>query len=129
MIAAGRNIGGIDVAQGSVIFLAGENPDDLRCRLYAACQAYGLKADELPIFVLPNNFPMTPEAVELVKQQIDALICYPVLIVIDTAAAYFPGDDDNLNVPMGAYARSLRALTACQNKPAVPDASAPSEEP
>ena len=54
--------------QGSVIFLAGENPDDLRCRLYAACQTYSLEADKLPLYVLPNNFPMTPDAVELLKQ-------------------------------------------------------------
>ncbi len=38
MVAAGRNIGGIEVMQGPVVFLAGENPDDLRCRMYAACQ-------------------------------------------------------------------------------------------
>src|ERR1700733_14407238 len=36
MVPAGRNMGSIEVAQGAVVFLAGENPDDLRCRLYAA---------------------------------------------------------------------------------------------
>lgn len=119
MVAAGRNIGAIEVTQGSVIFLAGENPDDLRCRLYAACQVYGLDPADLPLYVLPGNFSLTPDVAETVKQAIDALRCDPVLIVVDTAAAFFPGDDDNANVQMGAYARNLRVLTTCQGKPAV----------
>ena len=119
MVAAGRNIGAIEVEQGSVVFLAGENPDDLRCRLYAACQAYGLTPAALPLYVLPGNFRLTPDAAEMLKQDINALHCDPVLIVVDTAAAFFPGDDDNQNVQMGAYARQLRVLTTCQGKPAV----------
>ena len=43
----------------------------------------------------------------------------PVLIIVDTAASFFPGDDDNANVPMGAYARNLRLLTTCEGRPAV----------
>ena len=119
MVGAGRNIGGIEVAQGSVIFLAGENPDDLRCRLYAACQTYRIDPDKLPLYVLPGNFPVTSEAAETLKRQIDELGCSPVLIIADTAAAFFPGDDDNSNVQMGAYARDLRVLTTCTGKPAV----------
>lgn len=129
MVAAGRDLGAIEVSQGSVIFLAGENPDDLRCRLYAACQAYGLDAANLLLHVLPGNFPMTADAAETLKQRIDALQCQPVLIVIDTAAAFFPGDDDNQNVQMGAYARNLRTLTSCQNKPAVLSPAHPVKNP
>ena len=32
-------------------------------------------------------------------------------VVVDTAAAYFDGDDENDNVQMGKYARTLRRLT------------------
>jgi RecA-family ATPase len=119
MVAAGRNIGAIEVMQGPVVFLAGENPDDLRCRLYAACQAYHLDPAALPLYVLPGNFPLTAEAAETLKQQIDALGVDPVLIIVDTAAAFFHGDDDNHNVQMGAYARQLRVLTTCRGSPAV----------
>jgi RecA-family ATPase len=119
MVAAGRNIGGIEVTQGPVVFLAGENPDDLRCRLYAACQAYHLEPAALPLYVLPGNFPLAAGTVETLKQRIDALGVDPVLIVVDTAAAYFHGDNDNDNVQMGAYARQLRVLTTCKGKPAV----------
>lgn len=119
MIAAGHNIGAVEVTQGAVIFLAGENPDDLRTRLFAACQAYSLKAETLPLYVLPATFPINDESGEALKAEIDALQVNPVLIVVDTAAAFFPGDNDNDNVQMGNYARSLRTLTTCAGRPAV----------
>ena len=41
------------------------------------------------------------------------------LIIGDSLAAYFPGDDENHNVQMGAYARNWRVLTTCAGRPAV----------
>lgn len=119
LVAAGRNLGGIEVMQGAIVFLAGENPDDLRCRMYAACQSYGLKPESLPFYVLPATFPIDEETAVALKQEIDELGRSPALIVVDTAAAFFPGDDDNQNVQMGAYARNLRVLTTCRGSPAV----------
>lgn len=119
MVASGRSIGGVEVIQGHVIFLAGENPDDLRCRLYAACQVYQLDPAKLAMHVLPATFPLTAERAVVLRQQINALNCSPALIVVDTAAAFFPGDDDNQNVQMGEYARNLRTLTTCDGLPAV----------
>ena len=42
-----------------------------------------------------------------------------VLVIVDTAAAYFPGDETNSNSQQGAYARSLRDLTFLPGKPAA----------
>jgi hypothetical protein len=119
LIAAGRNLGSIEIAQGPGVFLSGENPDDLCIRFHAACQMYGLDPDKLPIRFMAGNVPLTPEAAEQLKQEIDASGFAPTLIIVDTAAAYFDGDDDNHNVQMGAYARQLRILTGCQSNPAV----------
>jgi hypothetical protein len=118
MITAARNIGNIEVTQGAVVFLEGENPDDLRCRAHAAEQFYGIEPAQMPYF-LPGNFPVTADAAEILKREIDKLGCDPVLIVVDTAAAFFHGDNDNDNVQMGAYARQLRVLTGCRGNPAV----------
>jgi hypothetical protein len=41
------------------------------------------------------------------------------LIIIDTSAAYFEGDDENSNVQLGAHARLLRSLTGLHGKPCV----------
>jgi hypothetical protein len=62
-------------------------------------------------------------------QQINALGCSPALIIVDTAAAFFPGDDDNLNVQMGDYARTLRILTTCDGAPAVVTPAHPVKNP
>ena len=118
-IAAGRNVGNIEVTKGAVVFLAGENPDDLCCRMHAACQVYDIDPAKIPLYVMPGNFPLTPESAEELKGKIDEKGINPVLIIFDTAASFFPGDDDNANVPMGAYARNLRVLTTCKGRPAV----------
>ena len=119
MIAAGRNIGNIEVTQGAVIFLAGENPDDLCGRCWAACQHYGLDPTKTQIHVMPGNFPLDAKAAETLKQKINDLDIPITAIIGDSAAAYFPGDNDNDNVQMGDYARTIRTLIECNGKPAV----------
>ena len=42
-----------------------------------------------------------------------------MLVIVDTAAAYFPGDETNSNSQQGAYARLLRQLTFLPGKPTV----------
>jgi len=44
---------------------------------------------------------------------------HPTLVVVDTVAAYFEGDDDNDNVQMGNYARLLRSMTKLPGGPCV----------
>jgi RecA-family ATPase len=119
LIATGKNLGNIEVVQGEVVFLAGENPDDLCGRFHAACQSYNIDPADLPIRVMPGNFPMTGETAETLRQQLDATGRPIALIIGDSAAAYFPGDDENHNVQMGAFARNLRVLTGCTGNPAV----------
>jgi 5S rRNA maturation endonuclease (ribonuclease M5) len=89
-VAAKRNIGNIEVAEGPIVFLAGENPSDLCVRMYAACQAYGLDPIKVPLHVMPGNFPLTPEAAEELKGEINAKGINPVGIIFDTAASFFP---------------------------------------
>jgi hypothetical protein len=43
----------------------------------------------------------------------------PALVVVDTAAAYNFGDDENSNSQAGAYARQLRSLTQLPGGPCV----------
>jgi hypothetical protein len=41
------------------------------------------------------------------------------MVVVDTLAAYFPGDDSNSNAQMLDFARVLRTITTAYSKPAV----------
>jgi len=118
MIQAGRNIGNLRTTQGNVLYLAGENPEDVKYRLLGMIETYRLKPKDLP-YVLPGNFPLTDEAAEVLKKEIDAIGIEFSLIVGDTAASYFPGEDENDNVAAGSYARTLRTFTCCRGGPAV----------
>ena len=89
MMAMARNIGGIEVTQGDVLIMGGENPDDLCVRLHAACLHYGLDPALLPVFVMPGNFPLDPVAAETLKQRINDTGRTFSLIIGDSLAAYF----------------------------------------
>ena len=116
MIQAGRTIAGLAVDQGEVLYLAGENPTDLQGRMVGMMRTFELRA--LPT-VLPKSFPMTPEELEVLKGEILALGRRYSLIVGDTAASFFPGDNEDDNVAAGSYARSLRSLCELPGNPAV----------
>jgi hypothetical protein len=118
MVCAGRSIGSLNVFRGDVLILAGENPSDLEARMLGMARAYNLRADQLP-YVLPGSFPMTQDEAESLKVEINAIGVPFSLIVGDTAASYFPGDDENSNVQAGGYARTLRTFTECAGCPAV----------
>jgi len=118
MIHAGRSIGPLKVTKGNVLILAGENPEDLKARMIGMAREFEIPTDQLP-FVLPGNFPLTEEEAESLIQEIRALDINLALIIGDTAASFFPGDDENDNVTAGLYARTLRLLTECSGHPAV----------
>ena len=118
MIQAGRKVGHLEAGQGNVLILAGENPEDLKARMLGMARKFGLPAKQLP-YVLPATFPLTEADAEVLRRDIAALGVPFVLIIPDTAASFFPGDDEDDNVQAGQYARTLRTLTTCPGNPAV----------
>jgi hypothetical protein len=118
MIQAGRMVSNLDVTQGNVLILAGENPEDLKARMLGMAREYNLRASDLP-YVLPGSFGMDENELERLKAEIGATGLDFALIIGDTAASFFPGEDENDNVAAGSYARRLRELTECPGRPAV----------
>jgi len=118
MIQAGRMVGSLDVTKGNVLILAGENPEDLKARMLGMAREYNLKAADLPD-VLPMAFSMNTDEIDRLKLEIAALGKDFALIILDTAASFFPGEDENSNVEVGGYARRLRELCECPGYPAV----------
>jgi hypothetical protein len=118
MVHAGRMIGQLDVFQGNVLFLAGENPADLEARLIGMARTFRLPLNLLP-FVLPGSFPLTEPEADALKRDIAGLGIPLALIIGDTASSFFPGDDENSNVQAGTYARTLRGFNECEGSPAV----------
>jgi hypothetical protein len=114
--APGLPLGDRDVPQGRVVYFAGENPDDVTMRWIGAAHHTGFSTDAIDVHFVPGVFDITKmfahvSAVERVGGA--------AMVVIDTSAAYFTGDDENGNVAMGRHARNLRSLTTLPGSPAV----------
>lgn len=116
-IAAGRDICGQEVERGSVLFLAGENPDDVRARVIAALEAYDMDAGALDLHFIAGTFSIR-ESLQILAAEA-AKLPDLMMIVVDTFAAYFDGDNENDNAQALDFARMVRRLTALESKPCV----------
>ena len=116
-IARGVAMHGCEVLPGTVLILAGENPDDVRARYFVLGEAYGFDPTSAKIRWIPGvrHLPSHMDIIRKETDEIDDL----VLVLVDTAAAYFPGTETNSNSEQGEYARLLRQMTFLKNKPAV----------
>jgi hypothetical protein len=116
-IDRGQPMHGREVMGGTVLFLAGENADDIRARFLVAADYYKFDIKHSKIRVIDGviDLKASMPAIAAEAASIDNL----VLVIVDTAAAYFPGDEVNSNSQQAAYARSLRELTLLRGKPTV----------
>jgi hypothetical protein len=115
-IALGKPIGPYQVEKGRVLYFAGENPEDIRMRWAAMSDAMGFD-ESIDVVFLPGVFKIS-QILARVKQEIEAI--GPLsLVIVDTSAAYFEGDDENTNVQMGTHARLLRSLVNLPGGPTV----------
>jgi RecA-family ATPase len=110
-------LGGHGLGAGRVLYLAGENPDDIRMRWIAMSEHLGFDPDDIEVHFIDGR-PSLIENVESITREVEELGGV-VLIIIDTAAAYFEGTDENSNVESGEYARRLRELTKLKGGPCV----------
>jgi RecA-family ATPase len=116
-IARGVPMHGCKVLPGTVLILAGENPDDVRARFFVLGKAYGFDPAASKIRWIPGVKHL-PTCMPIIRQEVSEIDDL-VLVLVDTAAAYFPGTETNSNSEQGEYARLLRQMTFLKNKPAV----------
>ncbi|MGB3490754.1 MAG: bifunctional DNA primase/polymerase [Xanthobacteraceae bacterium] len=117
-VATGRALNGLYVAQGDVIYLAGENPTDIQMRWLGLTQEMRIDPETVPVYFLPGVISIS-QNVAAITQEVKDKCLTPTLIVVDTAAAYFEGDNENDNVQQGNNARLLRSLTLLPGSPCV----------
>jgi hypothetical protein len=117
MKALGLPFHGLATTQGSVLFLAGENPDDVRARFLVLCDYYKVDPATVPIYFVDGVIDIAA-SLPRIRAEADKIPDLG-LVIVDTAAAYFRGDDGNSNVQQGAFARMLRQLSFLPGKPAV----------
>ena len=116
-VATQAKLGGIDVEQGTVIYFAGENPTDVQMRWLGLKQEMGLTGP-VPVHFIAGAMHLSKVA-QRITAEIVAKNLTPSFVVVDTAAAYFEGDNDNDNVQAGNHARMLRSLCTLPGGPCV----------
>lgn len=124
-LCRGLPFAGREVTQGSVLVLAGENPDDFTMHLTATAQDLHLDNADLSrplpmgqLLVVPGTFDVEHELGGL-SVQLQAWNTELCAIFVDTSASFFTGTDENDNVAMRRHASSLRALTELPGRPTV----------
>lgn len=105
------------VGKGRVIYFVGENPDDVRYRVVGS-DAQRTDDPHLDnISFIAGIFDIA-KMIAVIKADCE-LHGEAALIIVDTSAAYFLGNEELSNTQMGAYARTLRLLTTLPGGPCV----------
>jgi hypothetical protein len=116
-VGMGMDFCGLDVEAGDVLFLAGENPDDVRARVIATLEYYHIDPARCRLHFIAGTFSIRQDMERMRAEA--ARLPELNLVVVDTFAAYFDGDDENSNAQALDFARVVRRITAMPSKPAV----------
>jgi hypothetical protein len=116
-VALHRPIGDRSVEQGRVLYFAGENYTDVLMRWIAMAQQNDFEIDAIDVDFIPGSFKIS-EMMDVIRGDIEQLSDV-TLILVDTSAAFFEGDNENDNKQHGEHARRLRSLTKMPGGPCV----------
>ena len=106
-VALGVKFGALPTKQAGVLFLAGENPTDVRVRFMAMVDRNPALKDA-PIYFIKNPFDIDA-SYEQIKFMLSVYSDIK-LVIIDTLQAFFVGDDSNSNTQKIDFAKSLRKV-------------------
>lgn len=116
-IALGLPLGDVETTQGRVLFLAGENPTDIQMRVSALVQQMGIERQAADIHFVAGSYNIARFMPDVEKWA--AKVGGVSLVVVDTAIAYFGGDNENDNKQMVDYAQILRSFTKLTGHPSI----------
>jgi AAA domain len=108
--ALGMVFAGRETTKRRVLYLAGENPVDVRMRWIALGQQMDFDTDTIEVFFIEGVFRIS-EMTERLQQEASERGGDFGLVVVDTGPAFYEGDDENNRVQQGEHADLLRALT------------------
>jgi hypothetical protein len=107
-VAKGQPVGDRQVRKGRVVYFAGENPDDVRARL-AGMLDKDNGDEDIPLSVCEQA---TRDGAEKGLTRLLRKNEAVALLIIDTSAAYFAGEDENDNKQALDHAKWLRNISA-----------------
>jgi hypothetical protein len=106
-VAEGLPLNGAAVSQGRVLYLAGENPDDIRMRWIVLMEQMGIDENEIAVDFVDGRFNISeiPSHILSAASQREY-----ALVIVDTSVAFSQSIDENDNVEQLHHAQALRGL-------------------
>jgi hypothetical protein len=117
-VGLGRKLGDRDVEQGHVLYFASENAVDVQARWIAMAEHCGFEIGKTNVQFVSGATRLS-EIAEQITREADAAGRDLALVVVDTSAATFEGDDENSNVHAITHAKRMRSLTNLRGGPTV----------
>lgn len=118
--AEGWTLTGREMDAGAVLFFAGENPNDVRMRWIKMCEEMNLDPDTVDVYFLDGTPDIGGnEFRKRINAEVAAIGRLISLLIVDTSAAYYTGDDENDRVQMRKHAQMLRTFTTLAGGPTV----------
>lgn len=111
---------GRETAGGPVLYVASENPDDVRARVLAWSAWFRVPVEELgdALRFVDESFVLHEREADL-HATIEAV--RPSLVILDTDQALAGSEDENSNAERVAHAKRVRALARLPSRPCVLD--------
>ena len=116
-VGLGRNIGDREVQQGNVLYFASENSVDVQARWIAMAEHFGFVIGKTNVHFVSGATRLSEIAEQITREA--HRIGNLALVVVDTSAATFEGDDENSNVHAIEHAKRMRSLTTLAGGPTV----------
>jgi hypothetical protein len=116
----GLEIAGRRVEPGRVVYLAAENPDDIKGRVILMGDRLRLNVDDLQLWFVPGAFNLA-EGLDPLADYVKS-ISGASFLIIDTGAAFLAASnvaDENNNLDVLKFAYDLRQLTKLPGNPAA----------
>src|SRR5262249_20742548 len=104
--------------RGSVLYFASENAVDVQARWIAMAENCGFEIGHTNVQFVSGATRLS-EIADQITTEVAASGRDLALVIVDTSAATFEGDDENSNVHAIEHAKRMRSLTGLQGGPTV----------
>ncbi len=113
-----RKLGSHEVDHVRVVYIACENATDVRERLIGMEATMGFRREDLDLLVIDKVFDLKKNLTRI-RKEVEQFGGNIGLVVIDTSAAMFQGEDENNNTQALDHAKTQRKLCDLPGRPCV----------
>jgi AAA domain len=118
-VALGVIFASRETKKGRVLYLAAENPDDVRMRWIALAQQMDFDIETIEVYFIEGVFKISQMA-DALQAETKRLGGEFGMLIVDTGPVFYEGDDENNRTQQGRHAVMLRGLIdVIPGKPAV----------